>query len=48
MILNQLLFFIDVYDKADKKMCRKKEISFSDSDVNTLNYKIRILGLRGF
>ena len=35
------------YDKAQKKMYWAKELSFADTDVNTLNYNIRVLGRRG-
>ena len=35
------------YDKGEKKMHWAKELSFSDVEVNTLNYNIRVLGRRG-
>ncbi len=35
------------YDKATHKMYWAKELKFSDSGENTLNYNIRILGRRG-
>jgi uncharacterized membrane-anchored protein len=35
------------YDKAVHKLYWAKELKFSDSDGNTLNYNIRVLGRRG-
>lgn len=35
------------YDKESKKLHWAKEIKFGESDVNTLNYNIRILGRKG-
>lgn len=35
------------YDKDTRKMYWAKELKFSDSDGNTLNYNIRVLGRRG-
>ena len=35
------------YDKEAKKMFWAKELKFSDSPINTLNYNIRVLGRRG-
>lgn len=35
------------YDKDAKKLHWAKEIRFGDSDINTLNYNIRILGRKG-
>jgi uncharacterized membrane-anchored protein len=36
------------YDKATHKLYWAKELKFSDSKENTLNYNIRVLGRRGF
>ncbi|MCB9185136.1 MAG: DUF2167 domain-containing protein [Flavobacteriales bacterium] len=36
------------YDKANKKLHWAKELHFEGSDVNTLNYNIRILGRKGY
>ena len=36
------------YDQANKKLHWAKEIKFDDSEVNTLNYNIRILGRKGY
>jgi uncharacterized membrane-anchored protein len=36
------------YDEANKKLHWAKEIRFGESDVNTLNYNIRILGRKGY
>ena len=35
------------YDEESKKLHWAKEIKFSESDVNTLNYNIRVLGRKG-
>lgn len=35
------------YDKTTRKMYWAKELKFSDSEENTLNYGIRVLGRRG-
>jgi len=35
------------YDKQEKKLHWAKEIRFASSEVNTLNYNIRVLGRRG-
>jgi uncharacterized membrane-anchored protein len=35
------------YDRAHHKLYWAKELKFSDSDENTLNYNIRVLGRRG-
>lgn len=36
------------YDKTAKKLHWAKELNFEGSDVNTLNYNIRILGRKGY
>ncbi|MEL6134373.1 MAG: DUF2167 domain-containing protein, partial [Bacteroidota bacterium] len=36
------------YDQENKKLYWAKEIKFEGSEVNTLNYNIRILGRRGY
>lgn len=36
------------YDKASKKLHWAKELNFEGSEVNTLNYNIRILGRKGY
>lgn len=36
------------YDAANKKLHWAKEIKFGDSEENTLNYNIRVLGRKGF
>lgn len=36
------------YDKGTKKLHWAKELKFGDSEVNTLNYNIRILGRKGY
>lgn len=36
------------YDAAEKKLHWAKELKFGESDINTLNYNIRILGRKGF
>lgn len=38
---------VPYYDKEAKKLHWAKEIRFGDSDINTLNYNIRILGRKG-
>ena len=35
------------YDRANHKLYWAKELKFADSDENTLNYNIRVLGRRG-
>jgi len=36
-----------LYDKESKKLYWAKELQFGDSEINTLNYNIRILGRKG-
>lgn len=36
------------YDSANKKLHWAKELKFGDSESNTLNYNIRVLGRRGY
>ncbi len=36
------------YDAADKKLHWAKELKFGASEINTLNYNIRVLGRRGY
>ncbi|MDX1906622.1 MAG: DUF2167 domain-containing protein [Bacteroidia bacterium] len=36
------------YDQANKKLHWAKELKFGESEVNTLNYNIRVLGRRGY
>ena len=36
------------YDSANKKLHWAKELKFGTSEINTLNYNIRILGRKGF
>ncbi|MBL4755753.1 MAG: DUF2167 domain-containing protein [Flavobacteriales bacterium] len=36
------------YDEVNKKLYWAKELKFGDSEENTLNYNIRILGRRGY
>jgi len=36
------------YDDLNKKLHWAKELKFSDTDVNTLNYSIRVLGRKGY
>jgi uncharacterized membrane-anchored protein len=36
------------YDQANKKLHWAKELKFGESEVNTLNYNIRILGRKGY
>lgn len=36
------------YDQPNKKLHWAKELKFEESDINTLNYNIRILGRKGY
>ena len=36
------------YDSENKKLYWAKELKFEDSEINTLNYNIRILGRKGY
>lgn len=36
------------YDQETKKLYWAKELAFDESDINTLNYDIRVLGRKGF
>ncbi len=36
------------YDKENKKLHWAKELKFDDTEINTLNYNIRVLGRKGY
>jgi len=39
---------VPYYDETNKKLHWAKELKFQDSEVNTLNYNIRVLGRKGY